>query len=29
MKLEKLLEEGNTSLPFDELVPCNIGNPQA
>ena len=28
-KLEELLEQGNHSLPFDELVPCNIGNPQA
>mmetsp|Transcript_68988 Transcript_68988/g.122014 ORF Transcript_68988/g.122014 Transcript_68988/m.122014 type:complete len:776 (+) Transcript_68988:44-2371(+) len=28
-KLEKLLESGNHSLPFDELVACNIGNPQA
>ncbi|CAE7548700.1 gpt [Symbiodinium natans] len=28
-KLEKLLEQDNHSLPFDELVPCNIGNPQA
>jgi len=28
-KLDKILQEGNHSLPFDELVPCNIGNPQA
>lgn len=28
-KLEKMLAEGNHGLPFDELVPCNIGNPQA
>jgi len=28
-KLEEQLEQGNHSLPFDELVPCNIGNPQA
>lgn len=28
-KIEKQLAQGNHTLPFDELVACNIGNPQA
>jgi alanine transaminase len=29
MEMEEQLKSGNHSLPFDQLVPCNIGNPQA
>uniref|UniRef100_A0A7S0H5X6 Aminotransferase class I/classII large domain-containing protein n=1 Tax=Amorphochlora amoebiformis TaxID=1561963 RepID=A0A7S0H5X6_9EUKA len=26
---QKRLAEGDKSLPFDEVIPCNVGNPQA
>jgi len=29
MELDEQLKSGNHSLPFNQLVPCNIGNPQA
>merc|ERR1719161_3282751 len=29
MEMEEQLKSGNHNLPFKELVPCNIGNPQA
>merc|ERR1719161_2213997 len=29
MEMEEQLKSGHHSLPFDQLVPCNIGNPQA